>query len=112
MAERKPVLLDLFCGAGGAAMGYIHIVHGFVFAQTFTLTTEPGTSLIAAGWKPVDITKAKKPKKPGAQEGWSSPSRPRDPKKHPNVDKVRWECKCGPTKKIDLAKAIAELEAA
>lgn len=73
----------------------IHRVHGFVHAQTFTLLTEPGTSLLAAGWKPVGITA-------GRRDGWSCKSRPRDGGKHPKGAKVRWECKCGPSAVIDL----------
>lgn len=71
----------------------IHRVHGFAFAQTYTLVEEPGMSLIAAGWKPVGITK-------GRKDGWDVKGRPRDGEKHPKGSKVRWECRCGPTERI------------
>jgi hypothetical protein len=48
---------------------------------TYTLASEPGTSLIAAGWVPVATV-------PG--RSWSCPSRPRVDK-HPTEDKIRWE---------------------
>lgn len=56
------------------ALGYRKLV-------TYTLTTEPGTSLRAAGWRVV-----------GAVNGrsWSCASRPRVDK-HPTQDKLRWE---------------------
>lgn len=56
------------------AMGYRKMV-------TFTLDTEPGTSLKAAGWKVVAST-------PG--RSWSVPSRPRVDK-HPLQERFRWE---------------------
>lgn len=56
------------------AMGYRRIV-------TFTLDTEPGTSLRAAGWKVVAST-------PG--RSWSVPSRPRVDK-HPLQGRLKWE---------------------
>ena len=56
------------------AMGYRRLI-------TYTLDTEPGTSLVAAGWKLV-----------GAAGGgsWSCESRPRVDK-HPLQTKLRWE---------------------
>ena len=56
------------------AMGYKRLI-------TYTLNTEPGTSLVAAGWKCV-----------GRTEGgsWSRPSRPRIDT-HPLQCKLRWE---------------------
>jgi hypothetical protein len=48
---------------------------------TYTLQTEPGTTLRAAGWRCVGETKA---------EGWSRPSRPRVDL-HPTQAKLRWE---------------------
>lgn len=76
----------------------IHRVHGFLYAQTYTLVSEPGTSLVAAGWKPVGITEPK-------PKGWDVPSRKRDATKHPTEQKVRWECRCGPSERIELKVA-------
>lgn len=55
---------------------------GYKVAHTYILATEDGTSLIAAGWKPV-----------AASDGgsWSRPSRGRTDKA-PLTPKVRWEC--------------------
>lgn len=58
--------------------------HGYEKAQTFILESEPGTSLRAAGWKPVALTDG---------GTWSRPSRGRDDKA-PLDRKVRWECAC------------------
>ena len=66
--------------------------HGYEKAITFTLKTEPGTSLRAAGWKPVALTKA---------GGWSRPSRKRKDD-HPTIQKIRWECQCSDLSAIDL----------
>jgi hypothetical protein len=83
----------------------IHRVHGFAYAQTYTLVEEPGTSLVAAGWKPVGFTK-------GRKDGWNVKSRPRDGEKAPKGAKVRWECKCGPGERIDWPFAVEDEEAA
>jgi hypothetical protein len=56
-------------------MGYRRII-------TYTLASESGVSLKAAGWVPVAQTKA---------ESWSRSRRHRIDK-HPIVPKVRWEC--------------------
>jgi hypothetical protein len=48
---------------------------------TYTLKTEPGTSLRAAGWKVIGEVKGR---------SWSTPSRPRIDK-HPTLDKICWE---------------------
>ncbi len=56
------------------AMGYTKLV-------TYILNNEPGTSLLAAGWKCVGETKG---------GSWSCPSRPRVDK-HPLQGKLRWE---------------------
>lgn len=56
------------------ALGYRRLV-------TFTLATEPGTSLRAAGFREVGST-------PG--RSWSVPSRPRIDK-HPLQQRIRWE---------------------
>ena len=56
------------------ALGYRKLV-------TYTLASEPGTSLLASGWKVVGEV-------PG--RSWSCPSRPRGDA-HPTTDKIRWE---------------------
>lgn len=56
------------------AMGYRKLV-------TYTLASEPGTSLKAGGWK--DVAKVK-------GRSWDTPTRPRIDK-HPLQDKIRWE---------------------
>jgi hypothetical protein len=56
------------------AMGYRRLV-------TYTLATEPGTSLRAAGWREVAAVKGR---------SWDTPSRPRVDM-HPTEDKIRWE---------------------
>lgn len=56
------------------AMGYRRLI-------TYTLASEPGTSLRAAGWHVVGEVKGR---------SWHTPSRPRVDK-HPTQDKLRWE---------------------
>jgi hypothetical protein len=56
------------------ALGYRRI-------GTYTLKREPGTSLVAAGWKLIGETPGK---------SWSVPTRPRDDK-HPIEPKLIWE---------------------
>lgn len=56
------------------AMGYRRLI-------TYTLTTEPGTSLRAVGFKCVGEVTGR---------SWHTPSRPRVDK-HPTQDKLRWE---------------------
>jgi hypothetical protein len=56
------------------AMGYRRVV-------TYTLAAEPGTSLVAAGWKAIGSTPGK---------SWSCKSRPRVDK-HPLGQKTLWE---------------------
>jgi hypothetical protein len=72
----KNVCSFLYSAAWRAAraMGYRRLI-------TFTLTTEPGTSLRAAGWKVVGTTPGK---------SWNVPSRPRIDK-HPLQEKFKWE---------------------
>lgn len=54
---------------------------GFSRIGTYTLKREPGTSLVAAGWKLVGETRGR---------SWTTPSRPRTDK-HPTDDKLLWE---------------------
>lgn len=65
------------CWRAARALGYRRLI-------TYTLTTEPGTSLRAAGWMLI-----------GEAGGgsWSRPSRPRDDQ-HPTQPKLRWEAPC------------------
>lgn len=56
------------------AMGYRRMI-------TYTLATEPGSSLRGAGWREVAKVKGR---------SWWTPTRPRFDK-HPTLDKVRWE---------------------
>jgi hypothetical protein len=64
------------CWRAAKAMGYRKLI-------TYTLDTEPGTSLRAAGW--VVVGKS-------AGGSWSSPSRPRVDK-HPLQGKLKWEAR-------------------
>lgn len=68
---------------------------GFDHAMTYVLASEPGTSLRAAGWKPVAHV---------AGRSWDTPSRPRTDK-HPTEDKIRWECRCSAAPSIDVEAA-------
>lgn len=54
---------------------------GYARLLTYTLATEPGTSLRAAGWRPVGITEARE---------WSCRSRPRAPIQVPLVPRICW----------------------
>jgi hypothetical protein len=56
------------------ALGYRKLI-------TYTLVSEPGTSLRAAGWKVLGEVRGR---------SWSCPSRPRIDK-HPLQNKLRWE---------------------
>ena len=60
------------------ALGYKKLI-------TYTLDTEPGTSLVAAGWKVIGRT---------AGGSWSMPSRPRVDK-HPLQGKLKWQATGG-----------------
>lgn len=52
---------------------------------TYTLKTEPGTSLKAAGWKVIGETQAR-------PKGWDTPSRPRVmSERYPTGQKTIWE---------------------
>ncbi len=61
------------CRRVGQAMGYQRIL-------TYTLASEPGTSLRAAGWKQTGEVTARR---------WNCPSRRREV--HPVQAKIRWE---------------------
>jgi len=62
------------------AMGYKRLI-------TYTLISEPGTSLKAAGWTIVEKVRAR-------PKGWDTPSRPRKmPERYPKDKKILWE-KC------------------
>lgn len=67
--------------------------HRYGYCQTYTLASEPGTSLKAAGWKPTAIVKGR---------SWDAPSR-RRVDTHPTEDKVRWECPCSPNEAIVIS---------
>jgi len=54
---------------------------GFRRLITYTLDSEPGTSLVAAGWRKVGEVRGR---------SWNTPSRPRVDK-HPTQGKIRWE---------------------
>lgn len=56
------------------ALGYRRLI-------TYTLVSEPGTSLRAAGWKVIGEVRGR---------SWSCPSRPRIDR-HPLQNKLRWE---------------------
>ena len=58
------------------ALGYRRLI-------TYTQAEEPGASLRAAGWRVV----AERPARPG----WTTPSRPRDPRGTENVQRYLWE---------------------
>ena len=62
------------CWRAARALGYRKLV-------TYTLATEPGTSLRAAGWREVASVRGR---------SWHCRSRPRVDK-HPTQDKLRWE---------------------
>ena len=65
------------CWRAAQALGYKRMV-------TFTLASEPGTSLVAAGWE-------RRYQTPG--KSWSVPSRPRVDT-HPLGQKTLWEAPC------------------
>lgn len=56
------------------ALGYRRLI-------TYTLASEPGTSLRAAGWRVIGQVKGR---------SWWTPTRPRFDK-HPTLDKIAWE---------------------
>lgn len=64
------------CWRAARAMGYRKLI-------TYTLKSEPGTSLVAAGWQVIGEVQGR---------SWSTPSRPRIDK-HPLEDKIAWATK-------------------
>jgi hypothetical protein len=71
-----PSMLYAACWRAWRAMGGRTLI-------TYTLVTEPGTSLRAAGWRIVGQTKGRE---------WNTPSRPRVEKAGvQTLDKIRWE---------------------
>lgn len=61
------------CWRAARALGYRKLI-------TYTLATEPGSSLRAAGWRVVGVVPAR---------SWDVPSRPRVDK-HPLQERLRW----------------------
>lgn len=84
------------CSALYGASCRLARAHGFEKAITYTLLTEPGTSLVAAGWRPVAVTEG---------GSWSRAARAREDK-HPTGRKIRWECRCSTVPSIHLAPAM------
>ena len=72
--HNAPSMLYAACWRATRAMGYRRLI-------TYTLKTEPGTSLRAAGWRIVAEVKGR---------SWDTPTRPRVDR-NPTLDKVRWE---------------------
>jgi hypothetical protein len=75
------------CCRIGDAAGYAKVI-------TYTLLSEPGTSLRAAGWKPTAVT---------AGGSWDREDRPRTDS-HPLDRKIRWECRHSALPAIDLTE--------
>ncbi len=67
-------MLYAACWRAARALGYRRM-------GTYTLASEPGTSLRAAGWKEMYRVEG---------HSWDRPSRPRVDR-HPTQDKIRWE---------------------
>ncbi len=74
--EHAPSKLYAACWRAARALGYRRLV-------TYTHSTEPGTSLIASGWKEVGKVTAR---------SWHCPSRPRVDRA-PLQAKISWELK-------------------
>lgn len=68
-------MLYAACWRAARALGYRKLI-------TYTLASESGASLRAAGWRTVGEVRGRT---------WSCPSRPRVDR-HPLQDKLRWEC--------------------
>jgi hypothetical protein len=75
------------CSCLYGAMRRIAREMGYERILTYTLASEPGTSLRAAGWERFG---------PAGGGAWSCPSRPREDT-HPLEAKVRWQCWLVPT---------------
>ena len=69
------------CSALYAGCGRVAVALGYRKVITYTLSSEPGTSLRAVGWKIVAEVKGR---------SWYCPSRPRIDR-YPLQDKLRWE---------------------
>lgn len=82
------------CSALYGACCRIADAAGYDKAITYTLLSEPGTSLVAAGWKPVAVTDG---------GSWDRPSRGRTDS-HPLDRKIRWECRHSTLPQIDLSE--------
>lgn len=65
------------CWRAARSLGYRKLI-------TYTLSSEPGTSLRAAGWSIVAEVRGR---------SWHCKSRPRVDR-HPTQDKIRWETSC------------------
>lgn len=63
---------------------------GYELIITYTLVTEPGTSLRAAGWELASTARSGRT--------WDMPSRPRAASEHMNIAKHRWESWLRPEK--------------
>lgn len=61
------------CWRAARALGWKTLI-------TYTLVSEPGTSLVASGWKVLGTVRGR---------SWTTPSRPREDK-HPLEDKIKW----------------------
>jgi hypothetical protein len=83
------------CSALYGATCRLHKPHGYRKACTYILVSEPGTTLRAAGWRPVALSDG---------GSWSRDMRKRTDK-HPTEPKIRWECRCTDLPSIDLDAA-------
>lgn len=81
------------CSALYGACCRIGVAAGYHKVITYTLLSEPGTSLRAAGWRPVAVTDG---------GSWDRPSRGRKNETHPLDRKIRWECRHSDLPAIDL----------
>lgn len=73
-AKNAPSMLYGACWRAARALGYRRLI-------TYTLASEPGTSLRAVGWRTVAEVRGR---------SWSCPSRPRVDRQ-PAQNKLRWE---------------------
>ena len=79
--RNAPSMLYAAVARAAKALGYRRVV-------TYTLESEPGTSLLACGWRPVGTTR---------DRNWHTPSRPRldadlfGASRTPDGRKIRWE---------------------